>query len=186
VSDTDRVLALIGRIERRPVIVGIDGRSGAGKSTLARALAAASPLSARVVEGDDFYLGTGLGFDWQRLERQVLEPARRGDATLRYQRYAWDEQRLGDWTSLTGANCLVVEGIYMFRRELRERFDLKIWVDAEEVVRLERIRARHATYSPELRDRQNASIERWLADEDQYICNHQPQAFADLTLWTGR
>ena len=184
-SEIGRVLQLIGRIERRPIVVGIDGRSGAGKSTFARELAAASPISTRIVEGDDFYLGTGLGFDWARLERQVLEPARGGEETISYQRYAWDQQRLGDWTSITGAQCLIVEGVYMFQPELREQFDLKIWVEAEDEVRRERIRARHATYTAEIRDRQNASVERWLKDEDQYIRDHRPQAVADVTLWTG-
>jgi uridine kinase len=182
VSEIDRVIGLIAAIEHRPVIVGIDGRSGAGKSTFARALAAASQIPIEIVEGDDFYLGTELGFDWARLERQVLCPARSGQATISYQRYSWDEQRLGDWTSVTGAQCLIVEGVYMFRPELRERFDLKIWIEAEEEVRRERISARHATYPPKIRDRQNASVERWLNDEDEYIRDYRPQAVADLTI----
>jgi uridine kinase len=182
VNDVDRAIAMIGSINRRPVIVGIDGRSGAGKSTFARALAAASKVPTEVVEGDEFFLGTGLGFDWARLQRQVLRPARSGEATIRYQRYAWDEQRLGDWSSVTCPEWLIVEGVYMFRPELREQFDLKIWIEAGVEVRRERISARHATYPPEIRDRQNASIERWLNDEDEYIVEHRPQAVADLTI----
>jgi uridine kinase len=137
------------------------------------------------VEGDDFYLGTGLGFDWARLERQVLGPARTGDATISYHRYAWDQQQLGGWISITGAECLIVEGVYMFRPELRGQFDLKVWVDAPEAVRIDRIRARHATYSPMIRDSHNASIKRWLKDEERYLRDHRPQAVADVMIDAG-
>ena len=127
-------------------LVLVDGLGGAGKSVLAAALA--GELGASVVCGDDFYCpsaqrrrgaveGTGASFDWRRLERQVLAPLSRGEAA-RYQRYGWDEDRLGGWISLPGQDTVVVEGVYLLRAELRNYASVSIWVETPREVRLAR------------------------------------------------
>src|SRR5690242_15913402 len=68
-------------------LVAVDGPSGAGKTTFALRLA--KLLDAPVVHTDDLLDGWDDQFTfWERLERQVLSPLRRGE-TAGYQRYQW-------------------------------------------------------------------------------------------------
>jgi hypothetical protein len=94
-----------------PFIIGIDGCGGSGKSVLADHIARAlmnRAYSVGLIRMDDFYLPEaaradgflemGAGFDWRRLEEQVLKPARR-DQPLRYQRCDWATDALQNGTS---------------------------------------------------------------------------------------
>ena len=125
-------------------LVLVDGLGGAGKSVLAAALA--GKLGAPVVCGDDFYRpsaqrrrevaeGIGASFDWRRLELQVLAPLSRGEEA-RYQRYDWESDRLGGWSTVPCRDTVVVEGVYLLRDELRRYASVSIWVETPREVRL--------------------------------------------------
>jgi adenylate kinase family enzyme len=78
-----------------PVLIAIEGYGGSGKSTFAAALSAALGR-AYVVPIDDFIVKEKItdpswekgAFDRQRLEDQVLKPARNGEA-ISYQKLLW-------------------------------------------------------------------------------------------------
>ncbi len=175
-SVVDRVIARIEHVEGRPFTVAVDGPGGSGKSTLAGELAAAFPGRAIVVHGDDFYadldaeyrasLDAGAGyreyFDWRRLRDQVLAPARAG-AAIEYQRYDWDNARIGDWVTVPDTDLLVVEGVYSSRPELRDLSDLVLWVTTSEDVRRRR--------QIDRQENDGIWISRWMAAEDYYLRN---------------
>lgn len=177
--------ALVSAVERRPVLVGIDGQGGAGKSTFARAVVG-SLGAAVVVEGDDFYrdmddderaaldpaAGVEQYFDWQRLRREVLEPVRRGDPTLRYQRYDWDNATMGAWVEQPMPDVVVVEGVYTLRPQLADLVDVAVWVETSEETRLRR--------QAERGENADEWITRWVAAEDHYVATHDPRSRADL------
>jgi phosphoribulokinase len=177
----------------RAVVVGVDGPSGAGKSTLARAIAIELGSRLAVIEGDDFYADIdwavrarfapaesySRNFDWQRLHDQVLAPARDGHSSLRYQRYDWDNQLMGDWVEITTPAVLIVEGIYTLRPELRDLMDVRIWVDAGRDVRIARQHARHEAYDRDIAARQNAMMKLWEAAEIHYLETYEPRTAAD-------
>jgi phosphoribulokinase len=176
----------------RPLIVGIDGPSGAGKSTFATAIATELVNDVVVVEGDDFYADIDWSvrgdfgaaeayagnYDWKRLRCEVLVPAHAGHPTLRYQRYDWDNERIGDWRELETPAVLIVEGLYTLRPELRDLIDIGIYVDADRDLRIARQHERHANYDPAIAARQNAMIASWEAAELHYIQTHDPRAAA--------
>lgn len=180
----------------RALLVGIDGPGGGGKSTLARRLAHELGVDTAVVEGDDFYAeidweeragfspqdGYERDYDWVRLRDQVLGPARDGAPELRYQRYDWDSRRLGGWVARPQPTVLVVEGLYVLRPELRERYDVRLCVDAPEALRRERMRARHAQYDPATQALHDAMTEVWLGVEHLYFERHDPRPSADLVI----
>jgi uridine kinase len=190
------LVGLVFSASRRPLLVGVDGQGGAGKSTLARALSNALAERSVVVEGDDFYSDIDWderalfepadayerNFDWQRLRDQVLLPVRQAARTLRYQRYDWDQTRMGGWIEMPMPGVVIVEGVYSLRPQLRDLLDVKAFVDASAVERLSRMRARHAGYQRELQVRADAWIERWEAAEQFYLAQTKPRNSADIAI----
>ena len=177
------------RRSRLHLLVAIDGGGGAGKSTLARNLADALG-DATIVQMDDFYrpmpaaeraaLTPGEGvdryFDWQRLRDSVLRPLRRG-ATARYRRYDWETGAIaGDAVEVIPSGVILIEGVYSLRRELRDLYDLTIFVDAPAELRHRRMAGR--AENPDI------WIDRWMAAENCYLERHRPQAGASL-IWPG-
>lgn len=170
--------------KKTAVLVGVDGCGGAGKSTLSRRLAAAMPVSC-IVELDDFYHPSdrrqdragevGGHFDWRRLERQVLTPLSEG-RDGRFQRYDWSLDALAEWREVPNRGVVIVEGVYATRHELRQYFDLTIWVEASRECRLSRGLARD----------EEAARDRWVRDwmpaEDRYVASHAPARSATLVV----
>ena len=138
------------------LIVGIDGVDGSGKTRLADELAARMPASRRVVRlsidgfhqvrerryrrgrtsPEGFWLDS---YDYTRFREEVVEPFRRGRGT-----YLPAGHDLASDTPLTGPRCevprgsiLLVDGIFLHRAELRDVWDLTVFLDApfEESVR---------------------------------------------------
>jgi uridine kinase len=156
-------------------MVGIDGQGGSGKSTLAQELADALPGAVEIVHGDDFYSdvpesekvslspeqGYESYFDWRRLRSEVLATARESSATLRYQRYDWTTAMLSDWVDAVMPDVVIVEGVYTVRSELREYYDVTVFVQASEATRLQRQQSR--------RENTDDWIRRWAAAEDFYL-----------------
>lgn len=183
----DDILARIHPVAGRAFVVALDGPGGSGKSTLARELAAAYDGPAEIVEGDDFYADldddyrAGLDakdgyreyFDWQRLRDQVFVPACQG-RSIKYQRYDWDNARMGDWVTVPSVELLLVEGVYSSRPELREYADLSLWVTTSEEERVRRQLERGQD--------QDVWIKRWMAAETYYLNNIHQSGSAEVVV----
>ncbi len=160
------------RDTQKLVLVAIDGGGGSGKTTFARKLGMLT--NATVVSGDDFYrvldeherdkLDAQSGylqyFDWQRLLSQVLKPIREGLAAS-YKQYDWDLNTLSDTIEVASSGVIVVEGVYSCRPELREFYDLAVFIETPHVVRLSRLKARG--------ENSDEWIQRWDAAEQFYF-----------------
>lgn len=167
----------------KTILVGIDGAGGSGKSSLAQSLRGAGGADI-VVEMDDFYLpasaraeqgGIGGNFDWTRLQSQVLQPLRAGVAG-NYQRYDWDNDALAEWHEVRTGGVVVVEGIYSLRRELKEAYDLRLFVECPRDLRLRRGLDRDGEEA-----RQQWELE-WMPAEAHYFEDHRPDLVADLVI----
>jgi uridine kinase len=167
-----RVAELAGRLPHRTVFVGMDGFGGAGKSALADAVAAAVPR-AQIVPVDDFWGPSIREWDWPRFEAQVLQALRVG-ATARYQVWDWVRDVGGEWVDVPPGRILIVEGVSATRQEVDAPWDLTIWVDAPQDVRLARARERDG----------EAMLHRWLDDwmpsEEAYAQRERPWERVDL------
>jgi uridine kinase len=173
-------------VGRRTLLIGIDGQGGSGKSTLARELAGLL-RDPTVVEFDDFYRPArerrhgkrddeiGGDFDWRRLREQVLEPLTAGE-TARYQRYDWGDDQLAEWHAISPGGVVLVEGNSATRPELRSYYDLTIWVDAPEEVRLRRGVDRDGEHA------RARWVNEWMPEEDRSIAAWQPAAQADIVV----
>jgi len=172
-------------------LIGIDGRCGAGKSTLARSLADALG-AAQIIPLDDFPCrlgehpfhpsGTQTHINWERAKREAIEPLLRGEGAS-YRRTPW-------WMSQTGEPepevhirpgiTTIVEGTTALRRQLRDLYDLRIWVDLPPGEGLERAIDRDSAHA--IRDIFETV---YFAHDTRYIERHRPDLAADLTLASG-
>jgi uridine kinase len=157
-----------------PFIIGIDGCGGSGKSVLADHIARElmnRAHSVGLIQMDDFYLPeaarvegfleVGAGFDWRRLEEQVLKPATK-DQPLRYQRYDWATGALAEWHE-SSARVVMVEGIYSTRVELEEFYDSTIWVECRRAIRLTRGLERDGESA------RDCWLTKWMPEEDRHV-----------------
>lgn len=183
-SSTAQIVERLRAATKRPFLVAIDGAGGAGKSTLAAVLQRLVP-TVEVVHKDDFYqvmdeaVRAALdpqqayqqNFDWQRLEQQVLSPLARGEPA-HYERYDWVKNELAETLEVGAANIVIVEGVSSARPELREYYDLRIWVETSDAVRIKRMHDRG--------ENSQQQIDRWEATEKYYADSFQPARAADI------
>jgi uridine kinase len=183
----------IGRLEA-PATVAIDGPDGAGKTVLAHELAALVPGAVRA-SLDDFHhprshrhaLGrTGStvwerGFDYAAVRRELLEPWRRGPGAA-YRRRWHDlatDAYLDDRPALVPAEgVLLVDGVFAQRPELAGLWDLVVYVDAPDGVRVARMADRDGVPA----DPEDPAQRRYLEAQRIYRDTCHPRRSADLVV----
>jgi uridine kinase len=134
-------------------IIAITGGSGAGKTTVARALARRLGASAVVIAEDDYYrcASTIPGFDAathnfdapdakeHALLREQLALAKSGEA---FDKPVYDlvtHRRKADVERIVHADHVIVEGIHLLAApELRPLYDLSVFMESDEALRLGR------------------------------------------------
>lgn len=191
--------------EERPTIVSIVGGSGAGKTWLSHRIAAAFPTEATEVSLDDFYCDRShvrpehrrlINYDdpeaieWKLL-REFLEKFRAG-RPAHVPRYDFSTHcRNGQRAECTPTRLLIVEGLWLLTRpEMRELFDLSIYLECPAHVRLERRlardvieRGRHADDVREAFEKVVAPMHiRHVAPQRRWatVVMHDPVSEADL------
>ena len=175
-------------MDHGPVAVGVDGPGGSGKTTFTQELAEVLSAETYIVHGDDFYSDTperikaSLSpeegyeqyFDWRRLNAEVLTSIRSNADTLRYQRYDWDRETLGEWIQVAMPEVIIVEGVYMLRPELRAAFDVTVLLKASTATRMNRQTLRG--------ENSRLWIDRWTAAEDFYLAEKGPWNWVDYVV----
>lgn len=169
---------------RQTLLIGMDGPGGSGKTTLAAALAN-QESALTIVHMDDFYLPSAEqlplphldaeGFDWRRLERDVLAPLARDEAA-RYRRYDWSHDALDAWATTPPGGAVIVEGVSAMRRELRSYYDVTVFVACPRETCLRRGLARDGESARGVWEGQ------WLPAEESYFARHGPRVTADIVV----
>lgn len=136
----------------RPLIIGIAGGTGAGKTTIARTVVAElAGESVTLIEHDHYYREhpeldgeqrSLLNYDHpDSLESELLaahlDALARGEAVDRPNYDFVSHRRREETTRLEPTRVIVVEGILIFAEPaLRERFDVKVFVETPSDIRL--------------------------------------------------
>jgi uridine kinase len=137
---------------RRPFIIGIAGGSSSGKTTVTERLAALTGNEhLSLIELDSYYLDLGDApiaqresvnydhpdaFDWALLNDHLAALANGASVPVPIYDYA-QHNRSDRVRIVSPARIIVVDGILvLWDRTLRERFDLKIFVDTAADIRL--------------------------------------------------
>ncbi len=153
----------------RALLVAMSGIDGSGKSTLAPQLAAAigalglnaskitldpwhTPPSVRFSEedpGGHFYRHA---FRWSEMFDQLIEPLKRNrriNLTAEVTRQPENDRILRTY-SYEDVDVMVLEGIFLFKRELLHHYDLRCWVECSFETTLARaLRRNQEGLSPE-------------------------------------
>ena len=142
----------------RPLLLGIDGVDVSGKTTLAKELANElkesgrlliqasidgfhNPKSVRYKEGNSSHKGYYLySFDHESVIDELLKPLSIGD--LQYRTAVFDHftdsKVVHPVQTATNDSILIMEGIFLFRPELVDFWDIKIFLDVDFETILER------------------------------------------------
>ena len=164
----------------KPFLIGIEGYGGSGKTTLAQELSTALG-DAYVISIDDFIVKEKLAepswdggaFDRDRLERQVLRPARHGEPVA-YQRLDWETNTLSALVFVPAVSYLIIEGISAYHPSIEGYYDVKIWVETPAAIAQARGHARDG-------GSENAAFwELWAQNDIAYQQRYHPEAQADF------
>ncbi len=182
---------LVARIEtlvteKTTVVVALSGFGGSGKSSIARKLterladALVVPLDAfitnRLLERSNDW----TGFDWERLERQVLRPIKAGAREIEFEAFDWPSCSPGKRAKFPVTKVVIVEGVGLIRDRFADYFDLTVWIDVPIEVATERGRRRDVEDYGVDHDRSWRDI--WEPNERDYFEKFQPAANADVIL----
>ena len=162
--------------------IAIDGPCASGKSTLAQWLG--QEMGCPVLRMDDFFLTPDLrtperlarpgeNVDHERFYAQALQPLCQGKPAV-YR--PWD-CHAGDFAPVrTVAPCplFITEGVYALRPDLRDVYQLKIWVEADWPTRRQRLLERGG-------ENCLARFEQlWIPLEDTYFAAFRVKECCDL------
>lgn len=181
ISDIADIALAIGR--PHPVRIAVEGRSAAGKSIFADALAAALRRSGRQVVRagiDDFhppghaarsragrYTPQSLydeGFDYAAFRRLLLAPlGPDGDRRVRLALHdSLNDRPIEAAEATVDADALVVvDGAFLLRPDLRDAWDLAIWLDISFETMIRRAVARDVAWQPDPAEIRRGYLERW-------------------------
>jgi hypothetical protein len=164
------------RAGRRLVLVGVDGRSGSGKTRLARVLA--ERCAAQTVHLDDLYDGwRGLATGVERLCREVVGPLADGRPAL-FRRYDWAVGGPGAKIGVPALGVVVVEGVGATAGPCRERYDLRVWLEAPAAVRRDRALERDGElFRPHWQE--------WARQEEELFADRSPEREAHVVVRTS-
>jgi uridine kinase len=137
---------------RKPVVIlGITGGTGSGKTTIAEEICRSlGPETAVIIHQDSYYLDRSLlpsdsrnrinfdhpsAFEWKLLKRHIR--ALHAGRTIQKPLYNFHtHSRMAETVGVEPHPVLIVEGILVFEdQQLREMFDIKVYVDADADVR---------------------------------------------------
>lgn len=167
-------------LDKKPILIGIEGYGGSGKTTFANKLCD-NLSNAWVVNIDDFIVKEKVsepswdkgGFDRDRLESEVLLPASNG-MPIQYRELLWATNELSAPNVVPDVDYLIIEGISCYHPNLSHYYDYKIWIDTPIDVAKSRGKARDAG---------NENVDKWdiWAQNDlDYQSVYHPELQADF------
>lgn len=181
----------------RPLIYGIDGRAASGKSSLAtvlkKQLEAESKkenqlLHIELIHLDDYFLQPsmrskerlvrpGQNVDSERIVREILEPARRGES-LHIQPWSCSKQKLLPAAERPVPDILILEGSYSHNEDLNPWLHDSCFLSCSPAIQKARIEKRNGP------DRLHDFETRWIPLEEFYIERLHPQRSSSRILET--
>ena len=166
----ETLFQLLRAKEQQPFLIAIDGRCASGKTTLSERLK--SLFECSVVHMDDFYLPfsrrteermayPGGNIDLERVLFDVLIPLKNGlDAV--YCPYNCHTNQFLPEKRVNADSPVIIEGCYSCHAKLREKYDLRIFMDISPKTQKARLKKRNpSTFE--------AFQTIWIPREEQYF-----------------
>ena len=182
---------LIVSLEKsHPVRLAIDGVDAAGKTTLADELASIDgfhhPRAERYRRGQDSPEGYYHdSFDYDCIKDELLEQLGPG-GSMRYRRAVfdvWSDEFLYESFQIAPTNAvLLFDGIFLMRPELNEYWDLRIFVQSEFGVTIERAIHRALERDGTIQGVRASYLKRYVPGQRIYLETIRPQERADIVV----
>ena len=184
------VLEVINEIYKQKghVTIAIDGRCGSGKTTLANKLKAY--FDCHIFHMDDFYLQEyqrtqerynepGGNVDRERFKKEVLDPLKNQQDVL-YRPIECSSMSISEGTVYPYKPINIIEGSYSCHPELIDAYDITVFLDIDEPLRLKRIEKRNG------KEALNMFIKKWIPLEEKYFSSFDIQNYCDFYFKAGR
>ncbi len=164
-------------------VIAIDGRSAAGKSSLSLTLQ--KYIDAAVIHTDDFYLPERLrteeryavpggNIHFERFFREII-PGLKEKESFSYRPFDCETMAPGEERIIQAAPCRIVEGAYSHHPIFGDYADLKIFLNIDEALQTERLKARNGEAAEDYK-------KRWIPLEEAYIDYYGIEYDADIIL----
>ena len=184
----EQTIVMIEKIMKKKgsCIIAIDGRCASGKSTFADLLKKRTGGS--LVHMDDFFLRPeqrtkeryqtpGENVDHERFKEEVLIPLANKEK-IAYHPFDCNIMEISDRELYAdGSGLVIIEGSYSFHPELREYYDLKIFLHVSPEKQMERIEKRNP-------DKAEVFRTRWIPYEELYFSSCRISELADVVFDT--
>jgi uridine kinase len=184
----------------RPYIVGIDGLSGAGKTTITEDIKNELQTEGYrivVIHIDDLLeerakrYNTGnpewfeyymLQWDVQYIKESLFEAVHQKKNHIHLKLYNMEnDQCYSNIIDLKHSTLILIEGIFLQRKEWRAFFDYVIYLDCPREERYQRVLQRD-TYIGDMKERLNKYERRYWLAEDYYFKEENPLENSDIVL----
>lgn len=170
-----------------PGIIAIDGMSGSGKSYLAEMIG--EHFDFNVFHMDDFFLPLelktkerlaqpGANVHYERFKKEVLDPLVK-QQTVIYRPYLCGKWDFGEPVKVEPKKLNIIEGTYSMHPELRDAYDLKIFLSVDDITQKERIRVREGE------EKLKQFIDKWIPLENLYFNSMDIKTLCDIIVDTS-
>ncbi|MFU0832230.1 MAG: DNK domain-containing protein [Oscillospiraceae bacterium] len=176
-----------GDVDKKPVILAVDGRCGSGKTFLAKLLA--EVFGCEVFHMDDFFLPVrDRQADWMlqpagnidraRFLNEVLIPLKKGE-NIQYRPYSCQKGETLPLRTVKPGRLAIVEGSYSLHTDFRKFYDYRVFLTCSSNVQQRRIFLRGNG------SRLHDFLETWIPLEERYITAMNVIDICDLTIDTS-
>ena len=186
-----------------PLRVGIDGIDAAGKTFLADAVASylvemGHPVIRASIDGfhnpriiryrrgrtspEGYYYDS---FNYELLKKHLLEPLTpTGNRVCRLKVFDFrtETEKFANEFRATNAHILIFDGVFLFRREILDYWDFKIFVDIDYEVSLKRALERDRNLFGSKEDIRLRYQRRYIPGQKLYLETEEPQMKADVII----
>ncbi|MCL2498574.1 MAG: uridine kinase, partial [Symbiobacteriaceae bacterium] len=158
------------RVQGKPLLIALDGYSGAGKSSLAAQLHRIFPSNLFTM--DDFFLQPwqrtperlatpGGNVDYERFLQEVLIPLKH-EVSFTYRPFDCSTLAMGAEVAVQPQGINIIEGVYTLHPELRDYYDIKVFLNLGEDEQKRRLQSRNPALYPRF-------LTEWLPMERLYF-----------------
>lgn len=196
------IIKIRKKIKNRCIIIGIEGRDCSGKTTFSKKLRdflSTHDLETSIVSIDDFcnkreirYSGDLKNyeqfyynnFDYMKFKNRILEESKKNgslffsDLVLNTKSNKFDKKLC---INISNKGILLIEGIFIYKNEFKEFYDLSIRFEIDEKEQLKRAERRdlHTDSSKAVLDKY---LNRYIPGHKLYESINNPFEFADIVI----